>query len=118
MLFTVQHNFRHSYAADTEHWDYDAGAIKGTSFLILPAWLNWFTANIAFHHVHHLSSAIPNYRLRACHEEYAHLFKDVLRVRLSEIATSLHYILWDRRAERIISVAEYRQQLKNAQPAP
>jgi omega-6 fatty acid desaturase (delta-12 desaturase) len=110
VLFTVQHNFRHSYAADTAHWDYDIGAVKGTSFLILPAWLNWFTANIAFHHVHHLSSAIPNYRLRACHEEYAHLFTDVARVRLAEIGAALKYILWDQRAERIISVAEYRQQ--------
>jgi acyl-lipid omega-6 desaturase (Delta-12 desaturase) len=110
VLFTVQHNFKHSYAAASANWDCDAGAVHGTSFLMLPAWLNWFTANIAFHHVHHLSSAIPNYRLRACHQEYAHVFTEVTRVRLLEVATSLKYILWDTRAERIISLSEYEMQ--------
>lgn len=110
VLFTVQHNFRHSYACDTEHWDYDTGAIEGTSFLIFPRWLNWFTANIAYHHVHHLSSKIPNYRLVGCHEEYRHLFSDVSRVKLIQIPHALKFILWDRRARRIISVAEYQQE--------
>jgi omega-6 fatty acid desaturase (delta-12 desaturase) len=111
VLFTVQHNFKHSYASDTEHWDYDRGAIEGTSFLIFPRWLNWFTANIAYHHVHHLSDKIPNYRLVGCHNEYRQLFSDVPRVKLSQIPSALKYILWDRRARQIISVAEYRQHL-------
>jgi len=112
ILFTVQHNFEHSYASEGGDWDYDAGAIEGSSFLILPRWLNWFTANIAYHHIHHLSAKIPNYRLIECHNEYRDLFSDVKRVKLSQIPKSLKYILWDRRAQRIISVAEYRQQIK------
>lgn len=108
LVFTVQHNFRHSYASDTEHWDYDMGAIKGTSFLVLPGWLNWFTANIGYHHVHHLSSAIPNYRLVACHNEYQDLFTDVPRITLAQIPEALKYILWDDRAHRLVSVEEYR----------
>ena len=108
LLFTVQHNFRHSYASDEEHWDHDAGAIEGTSFLILPAWLNWITANIGYHHVHHLSARIPNYRLVSCHNEYQHLFSDVARLRLAQVPGALQYILWDVRARRLISVAEYR----------
>ena len=71
VLFTVQHNFEHSHATDTHRWDYDIGAMEGTSFLVLPAWLNWVTANIAYHHVHHLSAKIPNYCLVACHKEQA-----------------------------------------------
>jgi acyl-lipid omega-6 desaturase (Delta-12 desaturase) len=114
VLFTVQHNFEHSYASDDEHWDYDIGAIEGTSFLILPRWLNWFTANIAYHHIHHLSAKIPNYRLIACHNEYRELFSDVARVKLSQVHEALKYILWDTRAQRIISVAEYQQQLHQA----
>lgn len=110
VLFTVQHNFEHSYAADDSSWDYDTAAIHGTSFLILPRWLNWFTANIAYHHIHHLSARIPNYRLAKCHEEYQDLFSEVRRIKLSRIHTALKYILWDTRAHRIISVAEYRQQ--------
>jgi omega-6 fatty acid desaturase (delta-12 desaturase) len=114
ILFTVQHNFEHSYASEGSDWDYDAGAIEGSSFLILPRWLNWFTANIAYHHIHHLSAKIPNYRLIECHNEYRDLFSDVTRVKLSQVPLSLKYILWDRRAQRIISVAEYRQQMNQA----
>ena len=114
ILFTVQHNFEHSYATDGRRWDYDTGALEGTSFLLLPRWLNWFTANIAYHHIHHLSARIPNYRLRECHQEYRQLFSAVTRVKLSEIPQALKYVLWDRRAQRIISVAEYRQQISPA----
>jgi len=114
ILFTVQHNFEHSYASDSRQWDYDTGAIEGTSYLILPRWLNWFTANIAYHHVHHLSAKIPNYRLVKCHNKNRHLFFDVTRVRLSHIPRALKYILWDTRSQRIISVAEYQQQMSQA----
>jgi omega-6 fatty acid desaturase (delta-12 desaturase) len=109
-LFTVQHNFEGSYASGDEGWDYDTAAIEGTSFLVLPAWLNWFTANIAYHHIHHLSASIPNYRLAECHREYEHLFTRVTRVPLREIPRALTYILWDTRARRIISVAEFESQ--------
>jgi omega-6 fatty acid desaturase (delta-12 desaturase) len=109
-LFTVQHNFEHAYATDSQRWDYDAGALEGTSFLVLPSWLNWFTVNIAYHHIHHLSAKIPNYCLVKCHDENEHLFSDVRRVRLSGIYKALQCILWDARAQRIISVLEYQNQ--------
>ena len=110
VLFTVQHNFDSSYASDNEHWDHDTAAIEGTSFLVLPRWLNWFTVNIGYHHIHHLSASIPNYHLIECHDEYKHLFSGVTRVRLCEVLGALKCILWDKRAQRIISVAEYQQQ--------
>ncbi|HEY4972706.1 MAG TPA: fatty acid desaturase [Steroidobacteraceae bacterium] len=109
ILFTVQHNFEHAYASDSEHWDRTAGAIKGTSFLILPRWLNWFTINIGYHHIHHLSASIPNYYLVGCHNASVHLFPDVRRVKLSQVRRALKCILWDTRAQQIISVAEYRR---------
>jgi omega-6 fatty acid desaturase (delta-12 desaturase) len=112
VLFTVQHNFEHSYASDNERWDYETGAIEGTSFLILPYWLNWFTVNIAYHHIHHLSANIPNYRLVKCHVEYEHLFDKVTRVKLSQVLGALDCILWDTRSQRIISMTEYRQQVR------
>jgi len=110
VLFTVQHNFDHAYASESKLWDYDTGAIEGTSFLVLPAWLNWFTVNIGYHHIHHLSAGIPNYCLVECHDEYQHLFADVIRVKLSQVHGASKCILWDARARRIISVAEYRRQ--------
>lgn len=109
VLFTVQHNFKHSYASDSEHWDHDTAAIEGTSFLLLPRWLNWCTVNIGYHHIHHLSASIPNYRLAECHQKYEHLFTRVTRVRLHEVVGALRCILWDKDAQRIISVAEYLQ---------
>ena len=110
VLFTVQHNFEHSYASGDEGWDYITAAILGTSFLVLPRWLNWFTSNIAYHHVHHLSAKIPNYRLAQCHNEYQDLFSDVTRIELSGIPEALKCILWDTGHRRIISTAEYRWQ--------
>jgi acyl-lipid omega-6 desaturase (Delta-12 desaturase) len=117
VLFTVQHNFKHSYAVDGENWDYDTAAIEGTSFLILPAWLNYFTVNIGYHHIHHLSSRIPNYCLIKCHDAHPQLFSAVTRVKLVQVCASLKYILWDTRARQLISVAEYRQQLGAARLA-
>jgi omega-6 fatty acid desaturase (delta-12 desaturase) len=108
VLFTVQHNFEHAYASDSQNWDYDIGAINGTSFLILPGLLNFFTANIGYHHIHHLSPKIPNYCLVECHNNYRHLFAEVRRLRLSDVQGSLKCILWDTQAQRIITVAEYR----------
>jgi omega-6 fatty acid desaturase (delta-12 desaturase) len=110
VLFTVQHNFEHAYASDTANWDYDVGAMSGTSFLILPGFLNWFTIDIGYHHIHHLSPTIPNYCLVDCHNENQHLFSDVRRLRLADVRRALSYILWDTRAQRIISVAEFRLQ--------
>ncbi len=110
ILFTVQHNFEHSYASDTKRWDYTTGAIKGTSFLVLPPWLNWFTVNVGYHHVHHLSAKIPNYCLAGCHEEFQHLFAEVTRVKLSQFHAALKCVLWDTHAQRIITISEYQRQ--------
>lgn len=112
VLFTVQHNFPGSHASDAMRWDHDLAAIEGTSFLVLPSWLNWFTASIGYHHVHHLSSRIPNYCLTRCHDQYRHLFTEVTRVGLLQVSAALKCILWDTRSQQIISVAEYRQQLQ------
>jgi omega-6 fatty acid desaturase (delta-12 desaturase) len=109
LLFTVQHNFEHSYASADEGWDYDQAAMEGTSFLDLPRWLNWFTANIGYHHIHHLSARIPSYCLVQCHDEHADLFAGVTRIRLSQIPAALKFILWDTDARRIVSVAQYQQ---------
>jgi acyl-lipid omega-6 desaturase (Delta-12 desaturase) len=110
VLFTVQHNFEHSYASDDEGWDRNTAALEGTSFLILPGWLNWFTANIAYHHVHHLCARIPNYCLVRCHQEQGAAFDRVTRITLFQIPRALRYILWDTASRRLISVAEHLQQ--------
>ena len=105
VVFTVQHNFDHAYASADAGWDYDRAVLSGTSYLVLPAWLNWFTANIGYHHVHHLSARIPSYCLVACHQEFAHLFVEVRRIRLAQIPAALRCMLWDVPGARIVPVA-------------
>ena len=107
LLFTVQHNFENSYATGDKDWDYYKAALEGTSYLDLHPVLHWFTADIGFHHVHHLSARIPNYKLRACHEEYQELFKDVPTIKLGQALKAFQYILWDESIGRLITIDQY-----------
>jgi len=66
-LFSVQHRFEAARWFARADWSADGASLRGTSYLRLPAILQWFTGNIGFHHVHHLNPKIPNYRLAACH---------------------------------------------------
>ncbi len=62
-LFYVQHQFDPSYWQRNEEWDHFAAGVDGSSYYELPKILQWFTANIGLHHIHHVDSKIPNYRL-------------------------------------------------------
>ena len=84
-IFFVQHNFEDAYAHKTEDWDYLSGAIEGSSYLAMPSILKWFTADISYHSIHHLSEKIPNYNLQACHQKNLHLLSRVKTIRLTDI---------------------------------
>ncbi len=103
IFFTAQHNFEDSYAEDTLHADYYRAAIEGTSYLKLPALLNWFTADIGYHHIHHLSTMVPNYRLAACHKALEKHFVGVKRIRWNEIPHSIKHLLWDTEKKKIVT---------------
>jgi omega-6 fatty acid desaturase (delta-12 desaturase) len=111
IIFTIQHNFDSSYASDDKNWDYYKAALEGTSFLDFPAIANWFSADIAYHHIHHLSARIPNYNLARCHKEYSKWFAGVTRIRLKNIPNAFKFILWDTAAKKIISVKQFEQQV-------
>ena len=93
-LFYIQHQFEDVSWDRTTSWDYKTAAIEGSSFLKLPAILQWFTGNIGFHHVHHLSPRIPNYNLARCQYEND-LFKDVKPITLFSTFKALNLSLWD-----------------------
>lgn len=99
-LFYIQHQFDEVSWERDDKWDYKTAAIKGSSFLKLPAILQWFTGNIGFHHVHHLSSKIPNYNLPRCHYEND-LFKDVTPIIFTATFKALNLSLWDEKAQRL-----------------
>lgn len=103
LIFTIQHNFEGSYATDTERVDPYRAAVEGTSMLVLPKVLNWFTADIAYHHLHHLSVGIPNYRLAACHKEFESFFADVKRFRCRDLLSTFKYQLWDSKEQKVVA---------------
>jgi omega-6 fatty acid desaturase (delta-12 desaturase) len=92
-LFYVQHQFDESYWETGSAWDFRRAAVEGSSFLDLPRWLHWCTGNIGFHHIHHLASQIPNYRLARCFRENPELPYRRLTLRKSFGCLSLK--LWD-----------------------
>ena len=102
-VFFIQHNFPESYTSNDDNWSYFHGALSGSSFLQMPAVLNWFTADIAYHHIHHLSERIPNYRLKECHEANIHLVNDVHKLYLSQVSVCFSLILWDRERLELVS---------------
>jgi hypothetical protein len=69
-LFSLQHHFDGTHWARHVQWDPVDAALRGSSFLRLPRLLQWMTGNIGFHHVHHASPRVPNYRLEACHSAH------------------------------------------------
>jgi len=93
-LFYVQHQFEGAYWARTKDWNYTAAALEGSSFYKLPRVLQWFTGNIGFHHIHHLSPRIPNYHLQQCHEADP-FFETIKPVTLIASLKSLSFRLWD-----------------------
>jgi acyl-lipid omega-6 desaturase (Delta-12 desaturase) len=109
-VFFIQHIFEGSYAHKTASWDYLLGAIEGSSYLQLPAILNWFTADIGYHNIHHLSERIPNYHLAACHRQNIHLLTNVKTLKMSDMLDCAKFILWDAKSNSLISIASFEQQ--------
>ena len=107
-LFYVQHQFERTYWEDHEEWDYAAAAMQGSSFYKLPKILQWFTGNIGFHHIHHLSPRIPNYFLEKCYNENP-LFQEIKPVTLLSSLKSLSFRLWDEDQRKLVGFRSLKQ---------
>lgn len=107
-LFYVQHQFEGVYWGRSEEWDYTRAALEGSSFYKLPKVLQWFSGNIGYHHIHHLSARIPNYNLEACHNSNP-LFQQVKPVTLWGSMKSLTFRLWDEQARKLVSFRHLRK---------
>ena len=101
-LFYVQHQFEHTYWEHTPRWDFTLAAMQGSSYYKLPYLLQWFTGNIGFHHIHHLSPRIPNYRLEQCHQENE-LFQRVIQLTFRSSLSTANLALWDEEQGRLIT---------------
>jgi omega-6 fatty acid desaturase (delta-12 desaturase) len=106
-LFYVQHQFEDTFWDHGESWSFHEAALHGSSHYDLPNVLRWFTANIGVHHVHHLSSRIPYYRLPRVLRDHPELV-GIGRLTLLESLRCVRKVLWDERSRRLISFREVR----------
>ncbi|MEM7391872.1 MAG: fatty acid desaturase, partial [Verrucomicrobiota bacterium] len=107
-MFYVQHQFEGVSWARKEEWDYLAQALDGSSYYKLPKLLQWFTGNIGFHHIHHLSSRIPNYLLEKCHSENS-LFRNVPEINWQQSLKSMQLHLWDEENRELVGFGFLKQ---------
>ena len=107
-LFYVQHQFEGVYWERGEDWSFVAAALQGSSFYKLPRILQWFSGNIGFHHIHHLSPRIPNYNLEKCHQADP-LFQAVKPITLFSSLKSFTFRFWDERNKQLIGYRRFRQ---------
>lgn len=114
-LFYVQHQFEDTYWRWHEEWNYADAALQGSSFFKLPKVLQWFSGNIGFHHVHHLSPLIPNYNLEKAHYENP-LFQRAQTITLLTSFKTVFLHLWDEKTRKLISWRDYYRMTRQQQP--
>ncbi len=113
-MFYVQHQFEGVYWERGEDWSYVQAALQGSSFYKLPRVLQWFTGNIGYHHIHHLSPRIPNYNLEKCHHADP-LFQQVKPITLFSSLKSITFRLWDEKNRRLVGYGALRKLRKQYQ---
>jgi len=115
-LFYVQHQFEHTVWSENRNWNFSTAALFGSSHYHLPPVLRWFTANIGVHHIHHLCSRIPFYRLPLALRHHPDL-ANVGRLTLGQSLACVPLVLWDETAHRLISFRELRSRFGARAPA-
>jgi acyl-lipid omega-6 desaturase (Delta-12 desaturase) len=114
-LFYVQHNFDRTYWERHAQWDFFKAGFNGSSFYKLPGILQWFTGNIGFHHIHHISPKIPNYKLPQCYKENPIFHIQPLTI-LSSLK-SLRYRLWDEEQKMLVGFKALKRASKRLEQA-
>ncbi|WP_338608771.1 fatty acid desaturase [Pelagibacterium nitratireducens] len=104
-LFYVQHQFEETHWAPASDWKFKEAALHGSSYYDLPGILGWLTANIGIHHVHHLASRIPYYRLPEVLRDYPEL-KAIGRISIADSLAGVKLVLWDERRRKLVSFRE------------
>ena len=110
-LFYVQHQFEDGYWHWHENWNYFDAGLHGSTHLVLPRPLQWITANIGLHHVHHLSARIPNYKLQECLDANPELQR-ATRITVRDGMRSLWLSLWDEEKQELITFRQARRRLQ------
>ncbi|MGB1039911.1 MAG: fatty acid desaturase family protein [Flavobacteriales bacterium] len=105
-LFYVQHNFPDVTLKNNQGWTYEGAALESSSYIKMSPIMHWFTANIGYHHVHHLNSRIPFYRLPEAMSTFKELqTPKTTSFRFSEMKKCLSLKLWDTKLEKLIPIS-------------
>ena len=107
-LFYMQHQYEDAFWERAENWDYVEAAMAGSSYYRLPKILQWFSGSIGLHHIHHLDSRIPNYRLQSCHDANPKL-QQVNEFSLLDSISCVHARLWDEKKRKMVGFAAARR---------
>ncbi len=107
-FFYVQHQHEHAYKEWKDKWDFLTASIRGSTYYKLPKVFQWLTGNIGFHHIHHLSSLIPNYNLEKCFKENPILNKYVTTITFWKSLSCIKNKLWDEDEGKMISFRDLR----------
>lgn len=106
-FFYIQHQHEDSYKHWRERWEFIYAAVKGSSYYKLPGIFNWFTGNIALHHIHHLNPAIPNYYLPQSLDSISWINKYTTEITFWQSLKLATHKLWDEQNERMITFGEF-----------
>lgn len=109
-LFYVQHQFEDSYFENESEWDFVKAAVDGSSYYKLPAWLEWMTGSIGYHHVHHLAPRVPNYHLEEAHENTPPLHQ-ATTITLKTSLESIKFRLYDEENNTFITFKKMKERL-------
>jgi acyl-lipid omega-6 desaturase (Delta-12 desaturase) len=107
-MFFVQHQFEDVYWERDDEWNFHLAGLLGSSYYVLPKAVQWLTGSIGLHHVHHLNSRIPNYRLQECLDDSPELLAIPKKLRFFESLKCIRLALWDEDTKRLVSFAEAR----------
>jgi omega-6 fatty acid desaturase (delta-12 desaturase) len=106
-FFYVQHQFENAHWDRKDDWSFHDAALHGSSYYVLPPVIRWFSANIGMHHIHHLASRIPFYRLPEAMRDIPVLSR-ISRLTIGESFRTVRLALWDEQARRLVSFREAR----------
>lgn len=105
-LFYVQHQFEDAHWERDRDWDFYQASLSGSSYFKLPPILQWFSGNIGLHHVHHICSRVPNYRLQACVDAAPELEHATKIITLRQSIGCWRLSLWDEHRRILVGFAD------------
>ena len=102
-MFFIQHQYEDAYWEKQEDWNFHLAGLLGSSYYVLPKVMQWLTGNIGIHHIHHLNSAIPNYRLQECLDASPELKAIPIKIKFFESLKCARLALWDENERKLVT---------------